>query len=343
MKYSLHSPVVRNISADLNFNQPELSIKIDRDKAGCLSVSMQHIDTALQIALGQPQINEFSLNGYAYYVIPQLSSNQYNTSSILNRITVRTDSGKLIPLSTLISLGKSVTASSFNHFQGKRAATFNVQLASNYSTQQGINYFIRLAKKAMTGDMSYGFSGQTRLYMQTKQSMLMVFIAALFIIFLVLAAQFESFRDPIVILVTVPLAITGALGTLFFTGSSLNVYTEIGLVTLIGLISKHGILLVEFAKQARWQQGFSPFEAILQAASIRLRPILMTTAAMVLGSIPLILAHGAGASARQELGWTIAGGMTIGTFFTLFILPTVYLLLPGKNVRKLDYSQGGGL
>ena len=231
------NPMIRNINADLNFDQPELVIKINRDKAGYLGISMNNIDSALQIALGQPQINEFSLNGYAYYVIPQLSHNQYDTSNILNRITVRTDSGKLIPLSTLISLNRSVTTSSFNHFQGQRAVIFNVQLASNYSTQQAINYFIGLAKKTMTGDMSYAFSGQTRLYMQTKRNMLMIFVTALLIIFLVLAAQFESFRDPIIILVTVPLAITGALGTLFFTGDSLNIYTEIGLVTLIGLIS----------------------------------------------------------------------------------------------------------
>ena len=172
--------MIRNINADLNFDQPELVIKIDRDKAGYLGIPMNNIDSALQIALGQPQVNEFSLNGYAYYVIPQLSHNQYDTSNILNRITVRTNSGKLIPLSTLISLSRSVTTSSFNHFQGQRAVTFNLQLVSHYSTQQAINYFIGLAKKTMTDDMSYAFSGQTRLYIQTKRNMLMIFAFHIF-------------------------------------------------------------------------------------------------------------------------------------------------------------------
>jgi len=335
MTQAKNNPNILSIRTDLHFDQPEFSVNIDRNKAGYLGVSMQDIDHALSIALGQPETNEFSLDGYAYYVIPQLIEQQHNTSNILNLISVKTASNQLIPLSTLITVSNTVTSNQLNHFQGQRSATIDVQLNPNYSTRQAINYFSGLAKQFMSEDMNYDFSGQTRLFLQTSHSMLMIFLAALVVIYLVLAAQFESFRDPLVVMVTVPLAIAGALGALLFSGGSLNVYTEIGMVTLIGLISKHGILLVEFAKQCRLD-GMSVKEAISHAAVIRLRPILMTTATMVLGSVPLILAHGAGATARQQLGWTIAGGMVIGTFFTLFILPTIYLLIPGKQQPQLE-------
>lgn len=323
------NPNILMVRTDLNFDQPQFLLQINRNKAGFLGVSMQDIDDALNVSLGQPETDEFSFNGYSYYVIPQLMENEYSDSNTLNRINVRTSSGELIPLSTLISLKNTVTANSFNHFQGQRSVTFNAMFSPLYSTQQAIDYFSALAEQYMAPQMNYTFSGETRQFIETKSSMLMIFLAALLIIYLVLAAQFESFRDPIVILITVPLAITGALAGLFFSGGSLNIYTEIGLVTLIGLISKHGILMVEFAKQCRWQQGMTAAEAIHQAATVRLKPILMTTAAMVLGSVPLILASGAGAAARNELGWTIASGMTIGTLFTLFILPTMYLIIPG--------------
>ncbi|MEM9244070.1 MAG: efflux RND transporter permease subunit [Pseudomonadota bacterium] len=328
------NPNIFAVRTDLNFDKPELVVEINRNKAGYLGVSMTDIQNALSVAFGEPEVNEFSLDGYAYYIIPQLQQSQYNSSNILNQINVRAADDSLIPLSTLITMKNSVTSNSFNHFQGQRSVTFNAFASPLFSTQQTIKLFEGLAKKYMQPGMSYDFAGDTREFIKTKTSMLVIFIAALLIIYLVLAAQFESFRDPFVILVTVPLAITGALGGLFFSGSSLNIYTEIGLVTLIGLISKHGILMVEFAKQCRWYDGMSPAEAIHHAACVRLKPVLMTTAAMVLGAVPLIIAHGAGAAARRELGWAIGSGMVFGTLFTLFILPTMYLVLPGLNNKN---------
>ncbi len=329
VKEASKNPHLGHMNSQLKFDQPQLAVKVDRDKAAYLGVTMDDIDNALSIALGEPETGQFSRDGYSYYIIPQLIKQQYSTSNILDRIPVRTESGTMVPLSTLISVDDSVASSSLYHYEGQRAAVINVPLQSGYSMQQAIDYFSNLADGILDKNMSYTFSGSVRSYMQTQNTMLMVFIAALLVIYLVLAAQFESFRDPLVILVTVPLAITGALGGLLFSGGTLNIYTQIGLVTLIGLISKHGILMVEFAKQCRLNDGMSASEAIVHSASIRLRPILMTTAAMVLGSVPLIFSAGAGAHARQELGWVIASGMLIGTLFTLFILPTVYLLIPG--------------
>ena len=238
---------------------------------------------------------------------------------------MRTSSGEQVPLSNLVRIHHVVSPTQLNHFQGQRAATLSMILKPNYSIAEAIKYLLKTSSKILPRDMSYDFSGTARLYQQEGYNMLQMFLLALLFIYLLLSAQFESFRYPFIVLMTVPLALTGALAALFFTGASLNIYTEIALVTLIGLISKHGILIVEFARQLQ-ESGENIHDAIMKAASIRLRPILMTTAAMVLGAIPLILSSGAGANARMQIGIVIVSGMLLGTILTLFLVPTFYTI-----------------
>ncbi len=332
MQKTKSNPNILRLSSDLNMKQPFVKVNINRLKAAWLGVSMSDINNALSIAFGEPTINEFSLDGYAYYVIPQVLNAQSKETNVIQRLSVRSSTGDLISLATVVSINQTHEASNLGHYQGQRAVTLDAQLAPGYSTQQAIDYFKQLLPQVITSNQSYTFSGDTLQYLKNNSNMLMIFIAALLTIYLVLAAQFESVLDPLIIMISVPLALTGALTCIFISGSSLNIYTEIGLVTLIGLISKHGILILEFAKQSRREKNISAYNAILEAAKTRFRPILMTTATMVLGSIPLIFAGGAGANARNQLGWTIAGGMTIGTICTLFILPVIYLTL--RNNKK---------
>lgn len=245
---------------------------------------------------------------------------------------MKNDQGQLLPLSTLITLTDRARPRQLNQFQQLNSAIIQgvpmVSLGEALQTVQGI------AREEAPEGFAFDYAGVARQYVQEGSALWVTFGLALAIIFLVLAAQFESFRDPLVILVTVPLSICGALLPLFLGVSSMNIYTQVGLVTLIGLISKHGILIVEFANQLREERGMSVHEAIEEAAAIRLRPVLMTTAAMVFGMVPLILATGAGAVSRFDIGTVIATGMSIGTLFTLFVLPCIYTLLAHKAVAR---------
>jgi multidrug efflux pump len=219
---------------------------------------------------------------------------------------------------------------SLDHFQQLRSASLTASLAPGYTLGQALDYFNTVAKKMITAHMQINYAGESRQFIQTQGTMGTTFLFAVIFIFLVLAAQFESFRSPFIVLFSIPLSIFGALLTMKLTGCTLNIYSQIGLVTLVGLISKHGILMVEFANQLR-KEGKELKEAIITSASIRLRPILMTTCAMVLSALPLAFAHGAGAVSRQQIGWVIIGGMTIGTIFTLFVVPTMYTYLAPKE------------
>jgi multidrug efflux pump len=320
------NPGIMRVQSDLALDSPQVEIVFNRGQAAILDVSMDDINTALKVALGEPDITSFVLDGRAYNVIPQLSEQFRADPADLNNINVATQSGELIPLSNLATIKDTVAASSLNHFQQQRSATLSMVLADGFSQQQAISYFEYVAAQELPATITYDFSGDTRQFIESGSSMLKIFIFALLFIYLVLSAQFESFSDPFVVMFTVPLSLVGALLTLYCVGGSLNIYTEIGLITLVGLISKHGILIVEFANQEQ-QRGAALKEAIVKAATVRLRPILMTTAAMVLGALPLILAGGAGAAAREQIGWTIVGGMTFGTALTLFIIPTIYTFI----------------
>lgn len=328
------NPGIISVDTDLELDNPEISLRIDRNKAASLGVNIEDINTTLNLALGEPDISSFVKNGQSYNVIPQLSPNFNNDAEKLNNLYVKTENDSFIPLSNLIQIQQFVNAGSLNHFQEQRAATLHLVLSENYSEKEAIENFIRLLKqKNIPEYISYDFSGDTRQFIYSNNTILTIFIFSLVFIYLILSAQFESFIYPLIILLTVPLALVGALITLYMVNASLNIYTEIGLITLIGLISKHGILMVEFANQLQ-KNNISTHDAIKKSAAVRLRPILMTTATMILSAIPLIFANGPGSVARSQIGWTLIGGLFIGTLLTLFVIPSMYILFSPNKKNK---------
>jgi multidrug efflux pump len=258
------------------------------------------------------------------------------TPGDLDDIYVRGNNGTMVQLSNLVTVQETVAPKELNRFNQFRSATITGNVAVGSSLGEALAFLEAAANRVLPSTARYDFSGESREFKDAGSSLLFVFILALGFIFLVLSAQFESFVDPLIIMLTVPLSMTGALIALNLTGGTLNIYSQIGLVTLIGLISKHGILIVEFANRLR-EKGMPLREAIIEAAVMRLRPILMTTSAMVAGALPLAIATGAGAESRQEIGWVIVGGMTFGTLFTLFVVPTAYSLL-SRDRSKANVS-----
>ncbi|WP_271409065.1 multidrug efflux RND transporter permease subunit [Pseudomonas sp. Q1-7] len=319
------------LNVDLAFDKPEVVVEIDRAKAAQMGVSMEDLGSTLAILLGEGEINRFTIDGRSYKVIAQVERAYRDNPGWLSNYYVKSESGAMVPLSTLISVHDSARPTRLKQFQQLNSAI--IEGFPLVSMGEAIDTVTQIAREEAPRGYGFDFAGASRQYVQEGSALYVTFALALAIIFLVLAAQFESFRDPLVILVTVPLSICGALIPLFLGISSMNIYTQVGLVTLIGLISKHGILIVEFANQLRREKGLSPREAVEEAAAIRLRPVLMTTAAMVFGMVPLILATGAGAVSRFDIGLVIATGMSIGTLFTLFVLPCVYTLLTKKDLE----------
>jgi multidrug efflux pump len=324
------NPGIVNVDTDLKMDQAQVNIKIDRNKAGDMGIAISDIGIAVNIALGEPTINRFSILGRSYDVIPQLEAQYRRQPETLNLLYLRTKYGDIVPLSNLVDIQETLQPQSLNHFQQLRSATLTASVRPGYTLGQAFQYLKAACDKIVPSTMQINYGGELRQFVQTGGTMESTFLFALIFIFLVLAAQFESFRDPLIVLFSVPLSVFGALLALKLTGSTMNIFSQIGVVTLIGLISKHGILMVEFANQLR-DEGKNIHDAIVEAASVRLRPVLMTTAAMILGAFPLALAKGAGAISRQQIGWVIIGGMTIGTIFTLFVVPTIYTYLAGRR------------
>ena len=323
------------MQSDLRVDLPQTTIEVDRNMAAQLGLSMKDVGSALSALLGGGYVNFFNLDGRSYKVIPQVERKFRLTTSQLLHYYVRSSSGAMVPLSTVVHLKTSVQPETINHFQQANSATLNAVPTPFVSQGKALDDLKALAQRTLPAGYSFNYAGPSRQYVQESGGLLLTFGFALIIIFLALAAQFESFRDPIIILVSVPMAISGAL--LFINlgvgGATLNIYSEVGLVTLIGLISKHGILIVEFANNLQ-REGRSKREAIEHAAGMRLRPILMTTAAMVLGVVPLITATGAGAESRFNMGLVIASGLAIGTMFTLFVVPAVYMMLAADHSHE---------
>ena len=320
------------LDTDLRIDNPQITIDVDRSKAALMGLKMSDVGNALGAALGGGYVNYFGLDGRSYKVIPQVQQRfRLNPSQILDYY-IHTASGASVPLSTIARVVTHTVPESLNHFQQLNAATIQGVVAPGVTMGTAMAFLDNLAARTLPPGYTVDYGGQFRQLKQESGGFEVTFGFALIIIFLSLAALFESFRDPFIILVSVPMSIAGAL---FFValgvkGASLNIYTEVGLVTLMGLISKHGILIVEFAN-ALQREGRSKRAAIEQAAGIRLRPILMTTAAMVLGVLPLITASGAGAVSRFDMGLVIATGLAIGTLFTLFVVPAVYLLMAAEH------------
>ncbi len=317
------------LNVDLAFDKPEVVVDIDREKAAQMGVSMQDLGATLAILLGEGEVNRFTIDGRSYKVIAQVERAYRDNPGWLSNYYVKSESGQMVPLGTLIKVSDRARPTKLKQFQQLNAAI--IEGVPIVSMGEAVDTVAQIAREEAPRGYTFDYAGASRQYIQEGSALYATFGLALAIIFLVLAAQFESFRDPLVILVTVPLSICGALIPIFLGFSSMNIYTQVGLVTLIGLISKHGILIVEFANQLRREKGLSIREAIEEAASIRLRPVLMTTAAMVFGMVPLILATGAGAVSRFDIGLVIATGMSIGTLFTLFVLPCVYTLLASPD------------
>jgi multidrug efflux pump len=329
------------LDTDLRIDNPQVTINIDRSKAALMGLSMSDVGNALTSMLSGGYVNYFGLDGRSYKVMPQVQQqHRLNPSQILNYY-IRTSSGASVPLSTIAHITTQTEPESINHFQQLNSATIQGVVAPGVTMGTAMTYLEGLAAKTLPVGYSVDYGGEFRQLKQESGGFLMTFGFALIIIFLALAALFESFRDPFIILVSVPMSIAGAL--LFVSvmpGVSLNIYTEVGLVTLMGLISKHGILIVEFANAVQ-REGRTKREAIEQAASIRLRPILMTTAAMVLGVLPLLTASGAGANSRFAMGLVIASGLAIGTLFTLFVVPAVYVLIAADHHKESIEEEAG--
>jgi multidrug efflux pump len=320
---------------DLKIDRPQTTLEFDRDKAAQLGLTMGDIGSSLGWMLGGGYVNYFSISGRSYKVIPQaMQQERLNAEQLLN-YKIRTASGQMIPVSTFTSLKTQAMPQSLDHFQQLNAATISAVTLPGVTLGQALGALQKLAEESLPQGYSVDYAGQSRQYVQESSALVVTFFFALIIIFLALAAQFESFRDPLIIMVSVPMSICGAMIfiSLGIGGASLNIYTQVGLVTLIGLISKNGILIVQFANDLQ-REGKSKREAIEMAAGIRLRPILMTTAATVLGVLPLVIATGAGAAGRYNMGLVIATGISIGTLFTLFVVPAIYMFIATDHAKQ---------
>jgi multidrug efflux pump len=327
-----------NLDSDLRLNKPQLSVQLDREKVADVGADVAEIGRTLETMLGGRQVTRFKQNGKQYDVIVQVEDADRATPSDLSAIYVRGGDGAMIQLSNLLTVTETVAPKELNHFNQMRSATITANLAPGFALSDGLAKLESIAAEKLPPEVLIDFSGPSREYKESSASLYVTFLLALGFIYLVLAAQFESFVDPFVIMLSVPLSVTGALLALYLTGNTLNVYSQIGLVTLIGLITKHGILIVEFANQLQ-EEGKAKMDAVIEASAMRLRPILMTTGAMVLGAVPLAIATGAGAESRAAIGWVIVGGMTFGTVLTLFVVPTAYLLMArghGKAMPEPD-------
>jgi multidrug efflux pump len=328
-------PGLINIDTDLKLNKPQLEVAMNRDKISDVGLQVETVGRTLESMLGGRQVTRFERDGEQYDVIVQLAESDRSMPRDLSAIYVRGNDGTMVQLSNLVSVEDTVAPKELNRFNQLRAATITATLGPDTALGEALAFMEQTARDVLPQDVQTDYAGQSREFRDSSSSLYFVFVLALGFIYLVLAAQFESFVDPLIIMLTVPLSMTGALLALYLTGGTLNVYSQIGLVTLVGLITKHGILIVEFANQLQ-EQGRSKRDAVMEAAVLRLRPILMTTGAMVLGAIPLALAQGAGAESRQQIGWVIVGGMSLGTLLTLFVVPTAYTLLGRIHRREAD-------
>ena len=344
-------PGLVNLDTDLKLNKPELKVSLDRDKAADLGVDVDTVGRTLETLLGGRQVTRFKKDGKQYDVIVQVANIDRRNPDDIAGIYVRGGTsatatatggaGQMISLANLVTVEERVAPKELNHFNKLRSATITATLAPGTSLGEALAVMQAAANKVLPATAQTDYAGQSREFRESASGLYFVFVLALAFIYLVLAAQFESFIDPFVIMLTVPLSMTGALAALQMSGGTMNVYSQIGLVTLVGLITKHGILIVEFANQLQ-RAGTDIRKAVEEAAVLRLRPILMTTGAMVLGAVPLAYAEGAGAESRQAIGAVIVGGMTLGTLLTLFVVPTVYSYIARKKPMQ-DEGEGAGV
>jgi multidrug efflux pump len=325
------NPGIVQPDIDLQLNKPEIYLQVDRDRAADAGVSVDAIARTVETMLGGRVVTRYKRDAEQYDVLVQTAAEGRATPEAIDRLFVRGRNEAMVPLSSLVKVQEAVGPRELNHFNQRRSVTITANLAAGYSLGEALKFLDEAAGRVLPPGYSTELNGVSREFKASSGALTLVFGLALLFIFLVLSAQFESFVDPFVIMLTVPLALVGALGAIHVTGGTLNVFSQIGLVTLVGLITKHGILIVEFSNQLR-RKGLETRQAVIEAAGLRLRPILMTTGAMVLGALPLALASGAGAESRQQIGWVIVGGMSVGTILTIFVVPTVYVWFARRRV-----------
>jgi multidrug efflux pump len=326
--------------SDLKFDQPQTEVVFDRDKVRSQGVDLTQAGQDLATMLGGDYVNRFSIQGRSYKVIPQLKRAQRLTPDQLEQIYVTGSNNKLVPLSTFASLKTTTEPRQLNKFQQLNAVTIQAVIPPNVPLDKALTFLEDQAKQILPQGFTVDYAGESRQLRVEGSKFLGTFLLSAILIYLVLAAQFESFRDPFIILVgSVPLALSGALMFSFLGLTTLNIYSQVGLITLVGLVSKNGILIVEFANHLQ-ETGKEKLAAIIEAATTRLRPILMTTAATVVGHFPLVLAKGPGAGARNSIGIMLVSGMIIGTAFTLFVVPSIYMLVARKHVAESAEEAG---
>ncbi|MGB1885580.1 MAG: efflux RND transporter permease subunit, partial [Gammaproteobacteria bacterium] len=322
------------VRKSVEFSRPKDTIDIDRDLAGSMGIRMQDLGRDLATLLGGNHVNWFNLQGRSYKVIPQVERRYRENNQMLEEYYVRTSKGELVPLSTFVNIERSVEPSERVQFQQLNAVVIEGVPSPTSTEGDAIAFLEGAAAKLLDQGFSVDYAGKTRQYKQQSSALIVTFFIALIVIYLVLAAQFESWRDPLIILVSVPMSIAGALVFLTLGFATSNIYTQVGLITLIGLITKNGILIVEFANQCQIVRGLSKRASVEEAARIRMRPILMTTVAMIVAMVPLLTAVGPGAVSRFHIGLVIATGLGIGTIFTLFIVPAFYLVLAREHAAE---------
>ncbi|MEY3253794.1 MAG: hypothetical protein RL227_2767 [Pseudomonadota bacterium] len=325
------NPGIVQPDIDLQLNKPEVFMDVDRARAADLGVNVDTVARTVETMLGGRVVTRYKRDAEQFDVVVQTSAGGRATPEDIEKIFVRGRNETMVPLSSIVKVREAVSPRELNHFNQRRSVTITANLQPNYTLGEALDFMDATAGRVLPTGYATELNGVSREFKASSGALGVVFVLALLFIFLVLSAQFESFIDPFVILLSVPLSMLGALAAMKLTGGTLNVYSQIGLITLIGLITKHGILIVEFSNQLR-QQGKPVMDAVVEAAALRLRPILMTTGAMVLGALPLALASGAGAESRQQIGWVIVGGMTVGTLLTIFVVPTIYTLFARKAI-----------
>jgi hydrophobe/amphiphile efflux-1 (HAE1) family protein len=332
-----NSPVFSNVDVDLKFNKPELNIKVDRLKATSLGVNEKDVSDALNFAFSGGRTGYFLKNNKQYYVIAQVDRKDRNIPADISSLYVRNSSGKMIQLDNLVTIEENSNPPTLYHFNRYKSATVSANTTTGVTLGEGIEEMQRIADKLLDGSFTTALSGPSRDFAESNSNISFALVLALLLIYLILAAQFESFRDPFIIMLTVPMAIAGALLSLWIFGQTLNIFSEIGMILLIGIVTKNGILIVEFANQKQ-KTGMTKKVAVFEAASARFRPILMTSLATIFGAFPIAFALGAGAQSRVPLGIVVVGGLLFSLLLTLFIIPATYIVMSGKKDLKSAYQ-----
>jgi multidrug efflux pump len=321
-----------NLNTALKVNKPELTIAYERDRAEDLGVPIQDISATLLTMLGGQRISTFTRDNKQYYVMAQLAPGDRATPSDMTSLYVRGRDGQLVQLSAVARIEEGVGPRALSHFSRVRSATLTGNLAPGFTLGEALDALYAASDEVLPPGSSIALSGESRELMESGNALYFAFLLALIVVFMVLAAQFESLVHPFTVILAVPLAVTGALVTLLLTGSTLNLYSQIGMILLIGLVTKNSILLVEYANQLK-RAGKNAIEAIMESGAIRLRPIVMTSVATIMGAMPIALGLGAGSASRRPLGYAIVGGMIFSTVLTLFLVPVVYVLMDGLRAK----------